>query len=200
MLALDVLWWFLSVRLTRGITGRGLVPIFMGTQVIGLAWVIFGRLLGTHYDSWLAKFAASSIFIWHFIGLGLLVIVGYVLLLCLLIRSIARFFWRRRKIKTTEKPIAGWTRRDFLGFAAAVAPPLLTFSLAGVAMSQLNQFRVRHLVVPISQLQSDLDGLTIAHVSDMHVGRFTSGRVLREMVTSVNEMRADSSAHRRSHQ
>jgi predicted MPP superfamily phosphohydrolase len=55
----------------------------------------------------------------------------------------------------------------------------------------LNQFRVRHLVVPIRDLPRDLDGTTIAHVSDMHVGRFTSGRVLREMVRVVNELRAD---------
>jgi predicted MPP superfamily phosphohydrolase len=40
-------------------------------------------------------------------------------------------------------------------------------------------------------LPSDLHGLTIAQVSDMHVGRFTSGRVLREMVRVVNEFRAD---------
>jgi uncharacterized protein len=84
-----------------------------------------------------------------------------------------------------------YTRREFLGVAAAIAPPLLTLSLTGVALSQLNQFRVRRLVVPIRDLPRDLDGITIAHVSDMHVGRFTSGRVLREMVRVVNEFRAD---------
>jgi predicted MPP superfamily phosphohydrolase len=36
-----------------------------------------------------------------------------------------------------------------------------------------------------------LDGLTVTQVSDMHVGRFTSGRVLRQMVSVVNELRAD---------
>ena len=165
--------------------------MFMGAQVIGLAWIIFGRLLHTHYDSWLSKFAASCVFIWHFIGLGLLIFVGCALLPVFLIFSVVRFFSRRRKVEETDKLVAGWTRRDFLGFAAAVAPPLFTFSLAGLAMTQLNQFRVRRLVVPISQLPSDLDGLTIAHVSDMHVGRFTSGRVLREMVGTVNDLRAD---------
>jgi predicted MPP superfamily phosphohydrolase len=33
--------------------------------------------------------------------------------------------------------------------------------------------------------------MTITQVSDMHVGRFTSGRVLREMVGEVNELRSD---------
>src|SRR5207302_638913 len=74
---------------------------------------------------------------------------------------------------------------------AAAAPPLFTLSLATIAMRQLNQFRVRRFVLPIRELPRDLDGMTIAQVSDMHVGRFTSGRVLREMVRAVNELRAD---------
>ena len=58
-------------------------------------------------------------------------------------------------------------------------------------MSQLNNFRVRRFVIPIPGLPRELDGATIAQVSDMHVGRFTSGRVLEKMVSTVNELRAD---------
>ena len=58
-------------------------------------------------------------------------------------------------------------------------------------MGQLNHFRVRRFVLPIRELPRDLDGMTIAHVSDMHVGRFTSGKVLRKLVDTVNELRAD---------
>jgi hypothetical protein len=50
---------------------------------------------------------------------------------------------------------------------------------------------VRRFVLPIASLPSDLDGLTITQISDMHVGRFTSGRVLREVVRVVNELRSD---------
>jgi predicted MPP superfamily phosphohydrolase len=60
-----------------------------------------------------------------------------------------------------------------------------------IAMRQLDRFRVRRFILPIAGLPSDLHGLTIAQVSDMHVGRFTSGRVLLEMVRVVNEFRAD---------
>src|SRR4029077_6334072 len=52
-------------------------------------------------------------------------------------------------------------------------------------------FRIRRFVLPIAGLPSDLHGLTIAQVSDMHVGRFTSGRGFGEMVRVVNEFRAD---------
>jgi hypothetical protein len=58
-------------------------------------------------------------------------------------------------------------------------------------MRQLDQFRVRRFILPIPDLPGDLHGLTIAHVSDMHVGRFTSGRVLSDIVKAVNELRAD---------
>jgi predicted MPP superfamily phosphohydrolase len=68
---------------------------------------------------------------------------------------------------------------------------MLNLSLAAIAMRQLDHFRVRRFILPIAGLPRDLHGLTIAQVSDMHVGRFTSGRVLREVVRVVNEFRAD---------
>ncbi|MDP9186692.1 MAG: metallophosphoesterase, partial [Verrucomicrobiota bacterium] len=64
-------------------------------------------------------------------------------------------------------------------------------SLTGIAMAQLNSVRVRRFVLPIPELPKELDGTTIAQVSDMHVGRFTNGGVLQKMVGMVNEMRAD---------
>jgi predicted MPP superfamily phosphohydrolase len=70
-------------------------------------------------------------------------------------------------------------------------PPVFTFSLTGIAMAQLNNIRVRRFVLPIAALPKELDGITIAQVSDMHVGRFTNGEVLQKMVRMVNEMRAD---------
>jgi predicted MPP superfamily phosphohydrolase len=70
-------------------------------------------------------------------------------------------------------------------------PPVFTFSLTGIAMAQLNNIRVRRFVLAIAELPKELDGTTIAQVSDMHVGRFTNGKVLQEMVGVVNEMRAD---------
>jgi len=83
------------------------------------------------------------------------------------------------------------SRRQFLGVVLAAAPPLFNHSLATIDMRQLEQFRVRRFVLPIAGLPSDLHGLTITQISDLHVGRFTSGRVLRDVVRVVNELRAD---------
>src|SRR5205814_10428204 len=63
--------------------------------------------------------------------------------------------------------------------------------LTGIAMSQLNSVRVRRFVLPLVDLPKELDVITIAQVSDMHVGRFTNGEVLEKTVRLVNEMEAD---------
>ena len=192
MLALDIFWWCVLARATNRKWVRAFVTIFMIAQTIGLTWLLSGRLFQTGWDRWLPKSATAAIFIWHFIGPGLLSLPGIALIPILLVQQMVRISRRRRQPEERlSDPSNHYTRREFLSVTTAITPPLLTLGLTGIALSQLNQFRVRHLVVPIRDLPRDLDGTTIAHVSDMHVGRFTSGRVLREMVRVVNEFRAD---------
>jgi uncharacterized protein len=192
MLALDIFWWCVLARATNRKWVRAFLTIFMIAQTIGLIWLITGRLFQTGWDRWLPKSATAAVFIWHFIGLGLLSLLAVALIPIFLVQQMVRISRRRRQ---PEQQLSDhrhhYTRREFLSAAAAITPPLLTLGLTGIALSQLNQFRVRRLVVPIRDLPRDLDGTTIAHVSDMHVGRFTSGRVLREMVRVVNEFGAD---------
>ena len=193
MLLLDAIWWWLLARLTKRKVGRVVLAIFMGGQMIGLVWLIGSRMLQMGWDRWLPKFATSALFIWHLIGLGLLSAVGLALIPILIVRKMARANQRSlsRGRMSLPEDRGHWDRREFLRFAAALAPPLFTLSLTGVALAQLNHFRVRRFVLRIPDLPVDLDGATIAQVSDMHVGRFTSGPVLNKMVETVNEMRAD---------
>ena len=188
MLLLDAIWWWTLARQTENAFARALLGIFMGAQMLCLIWLVASRLLHWGWDRWLPKFAASALFIWHFLGLGLFSIIGLALIPVLLVTKIAR---HHRDTVVSSHEQQAWTRREFFGFAAALAPPLFTFSLAGVAMSQLNNFRVRRFVIPTPGLPRALDGTTIAQVSDMHVGRFTSGRVLEKMVSTVNAWQAD---------
>src|SRR5262249_18366744 len=124
----------------------------------------------------------------HLIGLGLFVVGLLATVPVLVLNRIVG--WMRQRDVPSEDPHQ-LSRRQFLGVAAALAPPVFTFSLSATALAQLNHFRVRRFVIGIPDLSSDLAGTTIAQVSDIHVGRFTSGRVLREMVKVVNELRAD---------
>jgi predicted MPP superfamily phosphohydrolase len=86
---------------------------------------------------------------------------------------------------------APWSRREFLRTATALTPPLLTLGAAGWSEFQLDDFRVRRMDVTLRGLPAALDGVTIAHVSDTHVGRLTRGRVLEKIVETVNGLQAD---------
>ena len=134
----------------------------------------------------------TAVFIWHLIILPLLLLLAVALLPILAAAIVFRIARGRHNSNSAPADTSGGlSRRQFLGVALTAAPPLLDLSLATIAMRQLDRFGVRRFILPIAGLPSDLHGLTIAQVSDMHVGRFTSGRVLREMVRVVNEFRAD---------
>ncbi len=82
------------------------------------------------------------------------------------------------------------SRRSFL-LAASVVPPLITLGALGYSATRLDHFRVRRITVPVVGLPPALDGLTIAHLSDSHVGDLTQGSVLRDIVDQTNALNPD---------
>lgn len=187
MVSLDLVWWIVFARSTNQI-GRIIISIFMAAMVVGLVAIIIGRLSRGDWDRSIPTFAVSAIFIWHFIGLSLLTLIGIPLIPIWIGQKIIS---RKTPAKIEEAETNSWSRRNFLRFSVAMLPPVFTFGLTGIAMAQLNSFRVRRFALPIVDLPNDLDGMTIAQVSDMHVGRFTKGEVLEKTVRIVNEMQAD---------
>jgi predicted MPP superfamily phosphohydrolase len=73
----------------------------------------------------------------------------------------------------------------------ASLPPLVTVGMVGAALPQLDNFRVRQIDVPIAGLPEALEGMTIAHVSDVHVGKYTKGPVLEAIVATTNSLKPD---------
>jgi predicted MPP superfamily phosphohydrolase len=192
MFVLDALWWAASVRVARPTVARRAVATFSLAKITGLIWLLAQRFSHPGSTSVFPKFAVTAVFIWHMIILPLLLLLAVVLLPILSAAVVVRIARRRHNSNPAPPDTnGGLSRRQFLGVALVAVPPLLDLSLATIAMRQLDRFRIRRFIVPIADLPSDLHGLTIAQVSDMHVGRFTSGRVLREMVRVVNEFRAD---------
>ena len=189
MVSLDIIWWIVFARLTNHGVARVVVSIFMFAMILGLIAIIAARMSRGDWDRTIPKFAVSAIFIWHFIGLGLLAIIGVVLIPILLGQKILSH--RASARIETRAESSAWNRRDFLRFTGAMLPPVFTFGLTGIAMAQLNNVRVRRFVLPIADLPKELDAITIAQVSDIHVGRFTKGEVLQKTVRLVDEMRAD---------
>ena len=188
--ALDLLWWAGSARFARLTFARIAVAIFALAQLAGLIWLLAQRFARAESTALFSKFAFANVFIWHMILLPLLLLLAIALLPILAMLALVRSA-RRLGNPAPADASGALSRRQFLGVALAAAPPLFNLSLATIAMRQLGQFRVRRFVLPITGLPSDLHGLTITQISDMHVGRFTSGRVLRDVVRIVNELRAD---------
>ncbi len=99
---------------------------------------------------------------------------------------------RGARIETVGPVEPGISRRRALASLAMVGGPVLTQGAAFTrGLSQLDEFRVREFDVPCPSLPTELDGLTIAHVSDTHVGRFTKGRVLDAIARRVSELDCD---------
>ncbi|MFL6515249.1 MAG: metallophosphoesterase [Chthoniobacterales bacterium] len=194
IVGLNLLWWVASWRFARATPWRYVTAAFMVFQIGGLAWLISGRLSQGAWDRLLPKWMVAALLIWHMIVLPIsiaaLLLVGGAALLTYLERIIMH---RRRRSHepAISNPESHWTRREFLAATAAIAPPLATLGLTGIALQQLTDFRIRRFVVPVHELPPDLHGLTIAQVSDIHVGRFTSGRVLRDVVNATNNLNAD---------
>jgi predicted MPP superfamily phosphohydrolase len=189
MVSLDILWWIVLARLANHGMARVVVSIFMAAMMLGLIAVIVARMTRGDWDRLIPKFAVSAIFIWHFISLGLLTLIGLALIPILLGQKIIS---HRAPAKVEQSAgQSAWSRREFLRFGAAMLPPVFTLGLTGIALHQLNQVRIRRFTLPIADLPSALNGMTIAQVSDMHVGRFTQGEVLEKTVQLVNDLRAD---------
>lgn len=78
---------------------------------------------------------------------------------------------------------------------AAVVPPATVAMTTGVAYGRLDDFRVREFTVPVDDLPAGLEGLTIAHLSDTHLGEFTTGRIYRQLIDATNALKADLIVH-----
>jgi hypothetical protein len=67
----------------------------------------------------------------------------------------------------------------------------VNIALTGFSQGQLEQFRVREMTVSLPNLPPALEGMTICHLSDLHVGPFTSDNVIRRVAERVNRLQAD---------
>ena len=83
------------------------------------------------------------------------------------------------------------SRRQVLAAMAVALPPLITGGLAGVTLAQLGRFRVRSMDLWIPNLPMKLEGVTIAHLSDFHAGRFMTRHNMAPIIDTVNDMRPD---------
>lgn len=184
----DAAWWIVALGLTKKPIWRVLINLFMGAQLCAAILVVANVDLSLYIPTT----ALTAVVVWHFFGMAALAGLGISYFCFRMLRR------RRQPVATVQKPTAvaapiesSISRRDFIGTCAAIIPPLVTFGITGIAMGQIDEFRLRRFTLSLPSLPKALDGLTIAHVSDIHVGQWTHGPVLKKIVNSTNALRAD---------
>lgn len=188
MIVVDAVWWMMAIHLTKRPLWRVVASMFLSVQ---LAAVVSG-MAGVDWPSHVPRAVFATVMVWHYLALALLLpagaVCGYAWIRQCLVRRRAT-----RQVSAAASPVgaSSLTRREFIGAAASLAPPLFTIGLTGVTLARLDNLRVRRFTLAIPTLPRPLDGVTIAHLTDLHLGRLTCGRVVRDMVNKTNTLRPD---------
>ncbi|QOV88244.1 metallophosphoesterase [Humisphaera borealis] len=83
------------------------------------------------------------------------------------------------------------SRRGAMALAASFAGPLAAIACTGAAVRQYGRFGVRRVELSLASLPADLDGVTIAHVTDVHAGQFFDTDAAARLADMVNGLNAD---------
>ncbi|MBI4582253.1 MAG: metallophosphoesterase [Planctomycetes bacterium] len=83
------------------------------------------------------------------------------------------------------------SRRAFLTGALATAPVVIAGSAVAAGLRQQGRFAVRRIEMQLPRLPDRLRGLTITHLSDLHVGRLFRPEHLPAVVEAVNKLDSD---------
>jgi predicted MPP superfamily phosphohydrolase len=78
-----------------------------------------------------------------------------------------------------------------VGLISAVVPLAATLVATVIAVWQLGRFRIHRVKLTIPDLPPALRGFTIVHLSDLHIGKLTRGKVLDDIVAATNSLDAD---------
>lgn len=207
-------WWWTDRRLVvlpRPRLWRGALAAFALLWLVLYVWLFSGRLLGNAAP--IPTPLLGSLYLWFIVVLpGTIVLLGG--------HALTHALWRGFRairlalggvVQSAHKTLAdehaagvalaavpatdahdpGMTRRRLLAATAAAIPPLALAGSDLTALVQLQGFRTRRFELAFPNLPSALDGFTIAHVSDIHVGKFTRGAMLERIAAQTNDFDAD---------
>jgi hypothetical protein len=168
--------------------------VFTGAQVLYLLVFLVAMFLDADW-SWPTPLAVAA-YMWH-LGIVLATLMGVAAW------KLVKRVRRRGATKVSDRPAEATTeaaappervrltRREALAAMSVAVPPLVTGALTARSMDQLGDFRVRDVDLRVPTLPADLDGLTIAHVTDLHIGRFLPPGVMERVAEATNALRAD---------
>ena len=197
LVACNVLWWSVAdrrvarfvqpPRLSRWLRlGTGLFSIALNLPIAYM--LITGRMPQfLRSPTWYA----GAVTIWH-LGLALCMpIVAGLRLIALA----AHRLWRGLRKPATPPPVEDnepiLTRRAILKTAFATAPVAMLTGATVFSRVKEGEILIRRHQLAAPWLPSRLRGLTITHVSDLHVGRLFRPYMLPRLVDEVNSLDSD---------
>ena len=199
-LVFDLFTWWSGARFLRRTGARRALRLafhgFLGFQMAAILAIGFARSRDLNIDMVLPTSLAIVVYLWHLMVAPLAVALNLLELLREAVCTAFRALFRKRAApetapETAEPSSPPVSRREFLGAAVALTPPALSLVLSGLAYEQISRFRIRRFDLILPQLPRELDGMTIAHVSDTHVGRFSHGKLLQKVTETTNALKAD---------
>jgi len=198
-------WWIWADRRLRSLPVAGLwrtlLAGFIGIQLGYLVFFFAVPSVARRAHHFVPEESLGVFYLWCLIVMPIAVVVT------LLLTAGRRLIFGRRQgtpalapVSSAEptaasarddQPTPALSRRQLLSAAAVAIPPLVAG--VGVAYGQhaIRDLRVRRMDVPIAGLPENLEGLTIAHLTDIHVGKFVDQRYLRQVSDLTNSLRAD---------
>src|SRR4051794_33665763 len=194
----DAAWWRWADRRVaqtrQPARWRTLIALFIASQLIYLAYFVIAPRSARRVHTWMPMPFIAMVYVWHLLVLpASLIGIGAAKLGAgakSLVHRKANGSTRLSSSQAAVGPVL--TRRQAMLRAAAVAaPPIATFIATARAIPQLGEFRVRTMHLPVPGLPPNLDGLRIAHVSDIHIGRYTRRGSLGKIVEATNLLNAD---------
>lgn len=191
---LSLIWFFWAFR-TRALreAGRAVRIAFAvatAALFLGLLWIMLFR--SGHLPWQVPSAVQAAVLLWGLLFLPLVALPGLVIGgVAQAVVRIRRYLASRGREETADLTAPSPDRRRFLAATAVALPVIATYGATAISIPQTRHFRVRRLEVPLPGLPRDLDGLTIAHVSDVHVGKFTNGRILTDLAEATNGLKAD---------
>ncbi|RYD19369.1 MAG: metallophosphoesterase [Verrucomicrobiaceae bacterium] len=183
-------WWWADRRLKKlGAGWKIRLPISLSVALMlaGFVWVLLGRneTVATPVPAPLY----ALVLLWGLIFLPALALPS---MLGWSFGAILLRIFKRNPTPIEESAHSGkWSRRQWLGTVATTLPVLATYGTAAFSLPRLARFRILSMDVPIKDLPPALDGVRIAHLTDTHVGKFTRGKILDDIVTATNGLDAD---------
>ncbi len=182
-------WWWADRRLKSLGAGRGWrIATTAGVLVLltGFFWVLSDRR-GTFSMNLPAPWYAA-VLIW---GLLFMPLVGLPSMLGWAVWSLGKNLSRLARAKQVPTGGEPWTRRRWIGAAVVTLPLIGTLGSTLYSLPRMTRFRVRKMTLTLETLPVALDGMTIAHITDTHVGKFTRGHVLDDIIAEVNRLDPD---------